>query len=127
MTKKPLASLKDLKQFLPEGTTKEATKTSESVETKVKLGFDPRGVKIKIRLLKNQKGGKIVSEMIELPYERAFFETLLKELKNKLGTGGTLKEEIRPEKATLSLEIQGDHRERMAKFLETKGFKTQLI
>lgn len=123
MTKKPLASLKDLKQFLPE----ENTGNSPIKENHVAQGFDPRGVKIKIRLLKNQKGGKIVSELIELPYQRPFFEQLLKELKNKLGTGGTLKEEVKPEKATLSLEIQGDHREKIAKILESKGFKTQLI
>ncbi len=127
MTKKPLASLKDLKQFLPEGkATDIPTAPNKKPEIK-KHGFDPSGVKIKIRLLKNQKGGKIVSEMIDLPYERSYFEALLKELKNKLGTGGTLKEEIRPEKAILTLEIQGDHRQKMAKILETKGFKTQLI
>lgn len=126
MTKKPLVSLKDLKQFLPEDNTSPQSKT-QNLETKIQHGFDPRGVKIKLRLLKNQKGGKIVSEMIELPYERNFFEALLKELKNKLGTGGTLKEEIKPERATLSLEIQGDHRQKMAQILESKGFKTQLI
>lgn len=123
MTKKPLASLKDLKQFLPEDQVQKVdTKKNETP-----MGLDPRNIKIKIRLLKNQKGGKIVSELIELPYERSYFEDLLKELKNKLGTGGTLKEEIKPEKASLCLEIQGDHRARIEKILQSKGFKTQLI
>lgn len=122
MSKKTLSSLSDLK--ILSSTEESATKSGPKTDSK-KLehnGFVPQGVTIKMRLEKNQRGGKIVTVLFALPYERSYFEALTKELKNKVGSGGTLKEEMSDKKAELIIEIQGDHQARLYKILQEKGF-----
>ncbi len=121
MTKNTLKGLEALKALASKEALSEVTptRTSESA----KISFDPKGKTLKMRLEKNQRGGKMVTVIFNMPYERAYFETLTKELKNKVGSGGTLKEEITDTKANLEIEIQGDHRDRLEKILTEKGFK----
>lgn len=122
MSKKTLSSLSDLK--ILSSIEESATNSVPKTDTK-KLehnGFVPQGVTIKMRLEKNQRGGKIVTVLFALPYERSYFEALTKELKNKVGSGGTLKEEMSDKKAELIIEIQGDHQARLHKILQEKGF-----
>jgi translation initiation factor 1 len=121
MTKNTLKGLEALKALASKEALSEVTpaKASESA----KISFDPKGKTLKMRLEKNQRGGKMVTVIFNMPYERAYFETLTKELKNKVGSGGTLKEEITDTKAILEIEIQGDHRDRLEKILTEKGFK----
>lgn len=75
----------------------------------------PAHRKVIVRLEKKGRGGKSVSitEGLQLPGSE--LEKLLKQLKTKLGTGGTVKDG--------SLEIQGDHRDALCSFLEALGYK----
>ncbi len=78
----------------------------------------PSKVTLKIRIEKNQRGGKTVTIIYDLPYNPTYFEDLTKKLKNQLGTGGTFKDNI---------EIQGDHSTKIAQFLSKLGFKVKGI
>ena len=73
---------------------------------------------LKIELQKNKRGGKTVSVIVDLPFNPKYFQKMTKKLKNSLGTGGSFKSE--------SIEIQGDHREKIKIFLENLGFKVKL-
>jgi translation initiation factor 1 len=81
---------------------------------------DPNKVTLKIKLEKNQRGGKLVTVIHELPFNPPFFEELLKKLKNHCGTGGTYKKEGKGQ-----MELQGDQREKTEAFLLKMGFKTK--
>jgi len=83
-------------------------------QTKNFVTIDPAKITLKIKLEKNQRGGKLVTVIFDLPYNPPYFEALTKKLKNSLGTGGTFKEQI---------EIQGDHRQKMSEYLTKLGFK----
>lgn len=70
-----------------------------------------------IRLEKKGRGGKSVTVIYDYPENPKFFKKLVKELKRLCGVGGTLKPD--------SIEIQGDQREKIAEFLDLKGFKSK--
>lgn len=61
--------------------------------------------------------GKIVTLINGIPKENA--EEILKNLKKKLGCGGTYKDGV--------IELQGDHREKLKKLLVEFGFKEDNI
>lgn len=63
------------------------------------------------------RGGKTVSVITGVMSHTAGKEALLKLLKNKLGTGGTLKDDV--------LEIQGDHRDQIVELLNGLGYKAK--
>ena len=63
------------------------------------------------------RGGKTVSVITGVMSHPAGKEALLKLLKNKLGTGGTLKDDV--------LEIQGDHRDQIVELLNGLGYKAK--
>ena len=63
------------------------------------------------------RGGKTVSLITGVMSHPAGKEALLKLLKNKLGTGGTLKDDV--------LEIQGDHRDQIVELLNGLGYKAK--
>ncbi|HEX8947449.1 MAG TPA: hypothetical protein VF790_00730 [Dissulfurispiraceae bacterium] len=71
--------------------------------------------KVLVRLEKKGRGGKSVSIIEGLQLSGNELEKLLKQLKTKLGTGGTVKNDF--------LEIQGDHRDALCSFLEALGYK----
>jgi translation initiation factor 1 len=68
----------------------------------------------KLRLEKKGRAGKAVTVVDGLPRNAAFVDALAAELKRACGTGGTAKGGI--------VELQGDHREKAATLLATKGF-----
>lgn len=68
----------------------------------------------KLRLETKGRGGKCVTVVDGLPRNAAFVESLAKELKRTLGTGGTAREDC--------VEIQGDHRDRLRPLLSKRGF-----
>ena len=86
--------------------------------TPEKVDIIPSSIDLKIQLEKNKRGGKTVSVIRPLPYNPEYFQKLLKDLKKLCGTGGSLKEN--------SIEIQGDHREKLKSHLEKLGFKVKL-
>ena len=71
----------------------------------------------KIRVERSTKGrkGKGVSLISGLPLEGTSLKELAKKLKQKCGTGGTVKTGV--------IEIQGDHRDLLVEHLNTVGYK----
>jgi translation initiation factor 1 len=67
-----------------------------------------------VRLERKQRGGKSVTVIEGLQIPEKDRETLLKQLKTGLGTGGTLRDG--------SLEIQGDHRDAIIATLTKAGY-----
>ncbi len=64
------------------------------------------------------RGGKGVTLIAGLNLEENALKDLAKKLKQKCGTGGTVKAGI--------VEIQGDHREKLAEELKKMGYKVKL-
>lgn len=64
------------------------------------------------------RGGKTVSIITGVMSREAGRQALLKLLKNKLGTGGTLEDD--------TIVIQGDHRERIVEILNELGYKAKV-
>jgi translation initiation factor 1 len=71
-----------------------------------------------VRLHRDKKGrgGKTVTVITGLPAGQ--LDALARELKRLCGTGGTVRGD--------TLEIQGDHRDRLAPALEARGFKVKI-
>ena len=75
----------------------------------------PVPAKITAKLsVENRGSGKVVTVVDSLPANRTFLEDLARELKKSCGTGGRALE--------TSVEIQGDHRERLRDLLARKGW-----
>ena len=77
----------------------------------------PSQQKATVRLDRKGRGGKSVTviEGLQIPQQER--EALLKRLKAKLGTGGTVKDTC--------LELQGDHRDALMEALEKLGYPTK--
>lgn len=73
----------------------------------------------KIRVVRSTKGrkGKGVTLITGLPLDSAPLKELAKRLKQKCGTGGTVKNGI--------IEIQGDHRDLLTEHLNSLGYKAK--
>lgn len=69
-----------------------------------------------VRVQRETKGrkGKGVTLVTGVPLEGGGLKALAKKLKQKCGTGGTLKEGI--------IEIQGDHRDLLVELLQAEGY-----
>lgn len=80
----------------------------------------PSQVTIKMKLEKNSRGGKLVTVLFDLPYNPTYLEDLQKKCKNHCGTGGTMKKD-----AKITIELQGDQREKVEPFLIKLGFKVK--
>jgi translation initiation factor 1 len=64
------------------------------------------------------RGGKTVSIITGVKSPESGRQALLKLIKNKLGTGGTLEDH--------TIVIQGDHRERIVEILNELGYKAKV-
>ena len=73
--------------------------------------------KATVRLDRKGRGGKSVTVIEGLQIPQKEREALLKRLKAKLGTGGTVKDTC--------LELQGDHRDALMAALEKLGYPTK--
>jgi len=74
---------------------------------------------LSLRPEKKGRGGKIVTVLYEFPMgSDDYFKSLSKKLKRECGSGGTFKGD--------SIEVQGDHRDKLKQFLETLGFKVKI-
>jgi translation initiation factor 1 len=74
----------------------------------------PSKIVAKLRIEKKGRGGKTVTVVYDLPNNAAFLKDLAGELKRACGTGGSV--------ADNTVEIQGDHRERVREALVKKGW-----
>ncbi len=70
-----------------------------------------------IRREKKGRGGKTVTVIYDLKLTPDDLKSLAKQLKQACGTGGTVKDGV--------IEIQGDHREKIAERLKGLGYKTK--
>ncbi len=64
------------------------------------------------------RGGKIVSVVKKLVLSEDDMKSLAKKLKQECGTGGTVKDGM--------IEIQGEHRQKMADVLQKLGYKVKI-
>jgi translation initiation factor 1 len=74
----------------------------------------PETLVAKLRIEKAGRGGKTVTVVYDLPRNAAFLAALAAELKRACGSGGTA--------AETSVEIQGEHRDRIRPLLAAKGW-----
>jgi translation initiation factor 1 len=74
----------------------------------------PARIVAKLRVEKKGRGGKTVTVVYDLPDNAAFLKELSGELKRACGTGGSV--------AGNTVEIQGDHRDRLREVLAGKGW-----
>lgn len=74
-----------------------------------------------VRVSRESKGrkGKGVSLVTGVPLQAEELKTLAKELKQKCGTGGTVKDGV--------IEIQGDHRDALVEMLMAKGWTVKRV
>jgi translation initiation factor 1 len=94
-------------------------KEMEKQKQKPTPGWNPSNVCLKLRLETKSRGGKAVTVIYDLPHDHPKWEEICKKLKNRCACGGTYK------KDTLTIEIQGDHREKIRPLLEAEGFKVK--
>jgi translation initiation factor 1 len=64
------------------------------------------------------RGGKVVSVVKNLVLTEDELKSLAKKLKQECGAGGTVKDGM--------IEIQGEHRQRMAEVLQKLGYKVKI-
>lgn len=64
------------------------------------------------------RGGKVVTVIRGLPEQGAALATRAAELRRLCGAGGTVKDDV--------VELQGDHRERVAQHLTGLGYRVKL-
>jgi translation initiation factor 1 len=86
----------------------------EPVENALQTSVHPMQQKVTVRLERKGRGGKSVTVIDGLQMRQKEREALLRQLKTKLGTGGTVKD--------TSLEIQGDHRDALMAELGKMGY-----
>ena len=84
------------------------------VENALQASVRPMQQKVTVRLERKGRGGKSVTVIDGLQMRQKEREALLKQLKTRLGTGGTVKD--------TSLEIQGDHRNALMAELGKMGY-----
>lgn len=75
---------------------------------------------IRIQRDKKGRGGKQVTVLSDFQLTAVDLENLGKQLKKACGSGGTLKEGG-------VIEIQGDHRDKLAELLQKQGYKTKFV
>ena len=102
----PFAALQDMKEKLPEASTRPAKEQKGPA-------------KAVVRMERVGRGGKEVTviEQLELPVKAR--DEWLKALKNALGCGGTIE--------GTALVLQGDQRERVPKLLEKRGVRKVVV
>jgi translation initiation factor 1 len=109
-----LTDLSDLKKLFPGSGEEEShtEKTSEPDRATSMVALDIR------RETKGRKG-KGVTVIRGFHHNPDHMERIAKKLKSTCGAGGTVKGD--------SIEIQGDHRQKVAELLQKEGFKVKVI
>ncbi|MPZ48621.1 MAG: stress response translation initiation inhibitor YciH [Dehalococcoidia bacterium] len=99
------------------GRAKATPPAQSSPRPAAKPGLPDDGV-VRIFREKGGRGGKTVTVVRGLPERGAALEARSQELKRLCGAGGTLRDS--------AIEIQGDHRERIAEKLRSLGYQVRL-
>lgn len=71
--------------------------------------------KHQLHFAKEKRRGKVVTIVKPFHLEKETLQSLLKSIKKKMGTGGTIKEN--------TLEVQGDVKEQLQEILEILGYR----
>ncbi|MDO8281204.1 MAG: stress response translation initiation inhibitor YciH [Thermodesulfovibrionia bacterium] len=98
-------------------TEQEVPRKEKPEKKTVCTSLQPAQLKLTVRLDRKARAGKSVTLIEGLFIPQQEIEALLKQLKTKLGTGGTVKD--------TSLEIQGDHCGILIQVLEKMGYRTK--
>ena len=104
----------DEKTRLVYSTDKAIPRKEKPAGKALQTGVQPASRKVVVRLDRKGRGGKSVTLIEGLQMQQKERETLLKLLKARLGTGGTVKDTC--------LEIQGDHRDTLMTMLDKMGY-----
>ena len=78
----------------------------------------PNQQNLRVQSTRKGRKGKTVTIISGFQSNLSTLGSLLKQLKSHCGSGGTLKEN--------TLEIQGDHREKICQFLQKSGYKAKI-
>lgn len=73
---------------------------------------------VRLRRESKGRGGKTVTIVTDVPLRPAELKALAADLKKLCSTGGTIKDG--------TIEIQGEHRDKIKPFLEARGFKVKI-
>jgi translation initiation factor 1 len=91
---------------------------AEPAEALERPEVPPQQQNLKIQASRKGRGGKTVTEITGWQASAETLQQVTKQLKNQCGTGGTCKEE--------SIEIQGDHRQKILEILTKLGYKCKI-
>ena len=91
--------------------------TPETDEQESTGSVDPKATTLYVSLDRKQRAGKPVTMVEGLEHDGMALMMMGKELKALCGAGGAVKEG--------AILVQGDHRDKVIDFLETKGFRTK--
>lgn len=90
---------------------------SQALERGV-VDLPPQQQNIRIQATRSGRKGKTVTVITGFQHSSDTLNKLLKQLKNKCGSGGTMKDD--------TLEIQGDHRDKLLQVLGDLGYKVKI-
>ncbi|MEM8781003.1 MAG: translation initiation factor [Cyanobacteria bacterium P01_G01_bin.49] len=90
---------------------------SEATERAVR-DLPPQQQNIRVQSTRSGRKGKTVTVITGFQHSSETLTKLLKQLKSQCGSGGTLKDD--------TLEIQGDHRQKLVKVLGDLGYKVKI-
>ncbi|MEA5536121.1 translation initiation factor [Crocosphaera sp. XPORK-15E] len=90
---------------------------SEALERPVH-DLPPQQQNIRVQSTRSGRKGKTVTVITGFQHSPETLNKLLKQLKNQCGSGGTLKDD--------TLEIQGDHRQKLVQVLGDLGYKVKI-
>ncbi|MGE3173600.1 MAG: stress response translation initiation inhibitor YciH [Planctomycetota bacterium] len=71
-----------------------------------------------VRVRREVRNGKTLTVVLGVPLRKAELQAFGKQLKQRCGTGGTVKDG--------AIELQGDHREQVVAFLQQQGHTVKL-
>src|SRR3954452_4542734 len=106
-------------RILGGGERQEAEPTEEEPEGPAMRGPKKKPVTVKVGRETAGRRGKGVTTVFDVPMDENNLKELAATLKQRCGTGGTVKEG--------RIEIQGDQRERIVAELEKLGFKVKRV
>lgn len=95
--------------------------TTDNSEALTREGADdlsPQQQNIRIQATRSGRKGKTVTILTGFQHQPATLAKLLKQLKSKCGSGGTVKDN--------TLEIQGDHKQKLLEILTNLGYKAKI-
>ncbi len=94
-----------------------SSSNSEALERGIQ-DLPPQQQNIRVQATRSGRKGKTVTVMTGFKHSHEALTKLLKQLKNQCGSGGTIKDN--------TLEIQGDHRQKLVSVLSQLGYKVKI-